>query len=248
MSDIFKITIKSNQIKNLNDKVAEIEKDGSTSFGSKFSSGYKNEKSYSYDWKTINKTFNIRSNENIEELRGEVFFNGSFILDYNYVKINKSNVGESFNIDNLEFKVIDFFDNKVILHFKNNKENLNFSFANIDNKGNRISQIPLLNFEELKEKNRKIPSDASPLPEGSQTIYKTNYDLFKSKPNLSFDEYKKNIHHKLVEILNSENQKETAEKVWGTKYIVFTATDKMQNFFLYLPNNRIEKEFKLTLE
>lgn len=248
ISGIFKLTIDTNQIKGLNDKKTEIEKDGSTGFGSKFSSGFKEGKSYSYDWKTINKSFNIRSKVNKEELKGKISFRSSFILDYDYVKINESNIGESFHIGELEFKVIDLFDNKVVLDFKQNTKDLKFSFVNIDDKGNKISQIPYFNFQELKEKDSKISSDASPLPEGSQTMYKANYDIFKSKPDLSFDEYKKNVHEKFVNISNSKNQKEMAEKVWGKKYIIFTATDKVQNFFLYLPKNHLEKEFELKLD
>ena len=248
VSDIFNLTIKSNKINNLKGKVAEIDKDGSVGFGSKFSSGYEDGKSFSFNWKTITKTFNIRSSENKKELKGDVIFSASFILDYDFVKINKSNIGQSFMIGLFEFEVIDFFDNKVILHFKNDIGELRFSFFNVDNKGNKISQIPLFNFEELKERNNKIPSDAYSLPEGSQTISKTNYDLFKSNPKLSFDDYKKIVHNKFVEIINSENQKEMVEKVLGTKYVIFSATDKMQNFFLYLPGEYIEKEFKLTLD
>lgn len=43
-------------------------------------------KSYSYDWITINKSFNIHSEGNIEKLKGKIVFKSSFIADYNYIK------------------------------------------------------------------------------------------------------------------------------------------------------------------
>ena len=246
LSETFKLTIKNNQIKNLNSEIIKIDTDGSTGYGSKFLSGFENEKSYSYNWITINKSFNIRSEVKKENLKGKVLFNAGFVTDYDYLKINKSQIGKTLRINELEFTVIDFFENKIILDFKQNIDDLKFSFVNIDNKGNRIIQIPYLNLQQLKEKGT-IPTDAVNLPEGSQTLNKTEFDLFKSNPNITFIDYQKIVHEKFVKILNSKKQKETAKQVWGKKYIMFSATDKLINFYLYMPKY-IEKDFEIRIE
>ena len=72
--------------------------------------------------------------------------------------------------------------------------------------------------------------------------------IFKANPNLSLDDYKKNVRPKFIEIFNSKNQKEKAKKIWGKKYIIFSATDKIQNFILFYPKYYIEKEFELVIE
>ncbi|WP_194767727.1 hypothetical protein [Tamlana sp. I1] len=248
LSNIFKLLILNNQIKDQNLKNIQIKKDGSVTFGSKFSSGFKDGKSYSNDWKTITKSFKISSKENKENLKGKIKFKSSFILDYHYVKINKLNKGQSLKIGSLDFKVIDFYENKVILDFKQNTEEINFSFVNIDDYGNRISQIPYFNFEKLKNDDKSIPSDATSIPEGGMAVSKVNYDIFKADPNLSFYDYKKIVRPIFIEILNSKQPKEKAAKVWGNKYRAFSSSDVMLNFILFYPKNHIEKEFELTIE
>ncbi|WP_199912784.1 hypothetical protein [Aquimarina aquimarini] len=246
--DLFELKINTYQIKNSNDTSIKIDKDGSTNFSLKFSSRYKNGKSHSYNSKTIKKSFNILSKKNQEKLKGKVLFRSSITLDYDYVKIDKSNIGASFHIGRFDFKIIDFFDNKVVLDFKQNIDGVKFSFVNVNDEGYKISQIPYFNFQKLKIKDSNNTSDASSIPERIQAIYKANYDLFKSKPDLSFNEYKKNVHGKFIEILKSKNQKETIEKVWGKEYVMFVTTDRVQNLFLYMPKNSVQKEFELKIK
>lgn len=246
--DVFKLNLKSSQIKGPKGELVIIKKVGHTWFGSKFASGNKNGKQYSYNWKTVTKSFNVSTNEATKELKGELLFKASFIEGYDYVKINKSNIGASFTINNYEFEVIDFFENKVVLHFKNNVDNVNFSFVNVDDNGGKIAQIAYFDFVELKRKDASIPADASPLPEGTSTMYKENYKLFKSNPNLSFQEFKKIVRPKFIKIMQSKNPREIIEKAWGAKYLIFSSTDKMQNFFLYMPSKWAKKEFTVLLK
>ena len=247
--DIFKLTIKSYDFTTLNIKPIKLQKTGSVTYGSYVSSGFKeNGELYHSEWKTINMTFNIHSEKKVkkEDLKGSFLFNSGFVTDYDFIKIDKSSIGKSLFIGDIEFTVIDIIENKIILDFKQDLKDIKFDFVNLDNKGSKISQIPYFDFEKLK-KEGKIPSGTLPQATGSQTINKIEFDLFKLKPDLSFTDYKIFAHPKFVEILNSENQKETADKIWGKKYLLFFSADKIQNFYLYKPKY-IEKEFEMEIK
>ena len=246
LSDIFKLTIKTNKIINQNKELIKINSNGSSGFGSNSISRLKNGKYYNNKWRTINSRFNIRSEEKKEGLKGTIIFNSGFVIDYDFIKIDKSSIGKSLFIGDIEFTVIDIIENKIILDFKQDIKDIKFEFVNLDKKGNKISQIPYFDFEKLK-KEGKIPSETTFQGTGSQTIYKSEFDLFKLNSNLSYVEYKVFAYPKFEEIVNSEDKKETAKKVWGKKYLLFNSADKIQNFYLYKPKY-IEKEFEMEIK
>ncbi len=246
-SELFKLTIKNYRIKNLNDSIIKIGR-GITGIGMNFSSGYKNGKSYSYIKRTINTSFNIRSEVEVqkEDLKGEILFNSRFVKGYDYIKIEKSDIGKPFLIGKIEFTVVDIIESTIILDFKQSIEDATLlEFANIDDNGNKIVPIEYFDFQKLKN-DGKVPSDIFHQTETLQTMNKSLINLFRSNPNLSFADFKELTHKNFVEIVNSKNQKETAKKVFGKEYVLFHLADKIQNFYLYIPKY-IEKEFKMKL-
>ncbi len=246
-SELFKLTIISHEIKGLNDATIKIGS-GITGIGTNFSSGYENGKSYSNSRRTINTSFGIHLEEDMqkEDLKGKVLFNSRFLKGYDYIKIEKSDIRKSLLIGEIEFTVIDIIENTIILDFKQSLEDVTlFNSANMDDNGNRIVSIGYFDFQKLQDEG-KIPSDIFQQGEHLQTMNKSLINLFKLNPNLSFADFKELTHKKIVEIVDSENQKETAKKVFGKEYVLFHFADKIQNFYLFLPKY-IEKEFKMEL-
>lgn len=248
-SKAFKLTITSHEVKDLNDNIVKIGSRGYTSFGTMFKSGYENGKSYSNSRKTAYASFRIQSEVEIQKggLKGEILFNSRFLKGYDYIKIEKSDIGKSLLIGEIEFSVIDIVENTIILDFKQSLEDVTlFDFVNMDENRKRIAPIEYFDFQELQDEG-KIPADNFYQGENLQTMNKSLINLFKLNPNLSFADFKKLTHKKIVEIVNSENQKETAKKVFGKEYVLFHFADKIQSFYLYMPKY-IEKEFQMEIK
>lgn len=220
LMEIFDLSIKTNKIKNGN-TILEIDKYGSTGYGSYSSSGFDDGNLYAHNWRTISTSFNIKSEMKTGEYEGTISFESGFVKDYDYVKINKSDVGKEIKIGDYTFTVIDVLNNSIVLDFKNSIEELKFYFVNLNKEGHRITSTG------------KVFS--------SQTLFKDIYLMFKENPNLSFEDFKKIVHPKYLEMIeNVEKMTETQENIFGKKYHVFSSSDKLINSYLYLPKYNSE--------
>lgn len=225
--DFFKLAIKSSEIYNKTTRLS-IQHRGSSGFGFHFAAGFKNENSYSHQWKTLNTTFNIKTAIETEEYEGSVQFEGSFVNGYDYQVITTSDIGKQMKIGNHKFTVVDIINNSVILDFNTNIDHLDFKFVNLNKSGHRL-----------------ISKDGMFV---SQSIFKDVYQFFKQKPNTSFEDYKSEFHLRYVELIeNAKNKEETDKNIFGKKYKAISTSGKLINGYLYLPKY-ISRTFEIVYD
>ncbi|CAM1353783.1 hypothetical protein [Tenacibaculum ascidiaceicola] len=225
--DIFKLSIKKNKIVDGN-TILKIQENGSHGFGFHSSSSFENGNNYTYNWRTINSSFNIKSKIKKEELKGAIEFESGFVKGYDYLKIKKSDIGKLMKIGNHEFTVIDILNNSVILDFKTNVEDLKFTLINVN------------------KKNQRITSSGGMFT--YQTLFEDMYLKFKENPNLSFEDYKKAFHPKYVELIkNVDENKKVREDIFGKEYKVFLTSGKLINTYLYTPKY-FSRTFEITYD
>jgi len=226
--NFLKFTIKESFLKYKN-KLIDIEKKGSFGFGSRFASGYENEQSYSHNWRTVHVNFNIKNEIEFNDINGSVLFNIGIVKGYNYIKINSSDIGKKIKIGDISFTIIDIFNNTVIIDVDGEYDEHIFEALSLVN---------------LTKKGEKITSNSFNLSTGKQTLYKDNYDIFKTNPDISFEEYKEMTDDKFSK-LDFKNTNKTEKNPFGKRYIAFTSADKLINVYLYSPVY-IENEFSVT--
>ncbi|MEL6918138.1 MAG: hypothetical protein AAFO99_10465 [Bacteroidota bacterium] len=174
-------------------------------------------------------------------LKGKLVWNGKFVSGYSYERVTKNNINTPIVLNNLEFTVIDIIDNKIVISHKNKEDLLlnNLSFINIDKSGNKIEAIPYSDYLNAKEKGslNELPR----VTNSRHTIQSYNYSVFKNNPDLSFNDYKKMIHEKILRILNSNNPKEVFKKEFGEHYVIISTVDIIENLYFYT-SNYVQKE------
>ncbi len=221
--DIFELSVTASTIQD-GKATLQISKDGSSGFGSLSTSGTKDGKSYSHLWRTINKSFDIKTEIKTNNQKGTVVFESGFINGYDYLNITSSDIGKEIKIGEYTFTIIDILENAIVIYFNTNIEGIDFSVINIDKEGYRITW-PDISYS-------------------SQTLSKDIYLMFKEKPNLSFEDYKKAVHHKFLKIAKSDQKVKETENVFGKKYHIFSFPGKLTNLFLYMPKY-ISKSFEI---
>ena len=242
----FDLKLKESNLINSKNERLKINKSGSENYVYNSSSSFKNNTSISKNQKTLETTFSILT-ENIKGVKGSIVFEAVFASGYYFKKIVKEDIGKSLKLNNLEFKVIDLFENKIVLDFKDKSPNLIqiLKFANLDKNNHKIEQIPYFEFTKMKEDDKSITTEYR--GEAKLNINAFDYDLFMQNPGMSFSEYQNNVHSKFVKILNSDNQNENAKKEFGESYIVIQTADVIENLYIYLLKD-IQKEFVLKIE
>ncbi|MEO0527186.1 MAG: hypothetical protein AAFZ89_08170 [Bacteroidota bacterium] len=190
--------------------------------------------------KTIEVNFAIPKLE-ATALRGTLIWNGKFVSGYSYERITKNNRNIPIILNDLEFTVIDIIDNKIVISHKNKEDLLlnDLSFINIDKNGNKIEAIPYSDY--LNSKKRDSLNELPRVANSRHTVQSYNYSVFKNNPDLSFNDYKKMIHKKILRILGSDNPKEMFKKEFGEHYVVISTVDIIENLYFYTPNY-VQKE------
>lgn len=145
-----------------------------------------------------------------------------FVSDYNKIQLTKADLSKSFKINNESFKLIDIFENKVVLEQINDQSICtDIKLLNMDST-NRIPKTkndPLVYNEKTKSYNEPVRYAAV----GSSTMPKEIFQLFKDNPEVTLEEY----------ILK---EKEIRKRNEYTKYIVLTSPAPINSkFIIYSP-------------
>ncbi|WP_157972843.1 hypothetical protein [Aureibaculum luteum] len=221
--DFFKLTIKSNKIEQDNEMLA-IQDLGSTGFGSHSSSGFANNTSFSHNWRTISSSFPIKTEIKNEDFSGSIEFESGFVNGYDHLKIAKSDIGKTLQLGRYNFTVIDYINNSVVLDVENSDDYSQFSMVNTNDKGQRIR--------------------AKEMSFAKQTMSKDMYDMFKTNPKITFEDYKKAVHSKFVVMMEAKMNGASEENIFGKKYVVLSSGSTLDNAYLYMPNY-IQKTFTI---
>lgn len=244
VSDIFDITIQSSQIKNNNDITMELRDRGTPNFGSKSTVVREGGKNISTNTITVNKRFPFKSRQTVNSLKGDITLNASFIHKYNHIVLTKSDIGNTLQLGELKFKVIDIIDNKAILHFEQDMKDIKLFFVNVNDEQKRIAPISFFELAERRKKDSSIPQNLMPPSEGQHSIDKTNYEFFVAKPTATFEEFQQVAEPALIELFSAKDK----SQIQQTKYTVFVSADHIENFYLYMPLEPLTKEIKLTVK
>ncbi|MES2239954.1 MAG: hypothetical protein V4497_06800 [Bacteroidota bacterium] len=145
----------------------------------------------------------IISEKLFDKFHGETTYRLSLLTGYDMVTLNLTNIGDTIQLGESKYKIIDYRFNKLIIEKLSGKEEnlklINFSIDNKVIKSYSASDFYIMQKENpnLKNKINFSNGKSSGLP-----IYL--YDLFLKKPQMTFDEFKN--------ILNSYESNTSDEK------------------------------------
>lgn len=160
---------------------------------------------------------------NIKNCHGNVRYKLSFVVGYDSLRLDQSSISKTVKLGDVELKVIDIIENKVILQVIHSKIPLTsqqLKLLNFDFLGNVFS-IDYKYYE--KQLQQFKPAVQRPTGETMFTMPKVAYDIFKENPDISYEDYKKTY------TLLQKNKPYTS-------YIVYCSFAPLKNsFMLYKP-------------
>jgi len=170
---------------------------------------------------------------------GTVEYEITFVSDYEKILLTKSDVSKSFKLNNDSVKLIDIFDNKVVLEEINNQTCCtNIQLLNTDTNGRKATtkSEPLVYDSIIKAYKEPVIY----AKEGSLTLPKEVYQLIRNNPEVTLEEY----------ILMEKTIEKTIEKNKEyTKYIVLTSPAPIDSTFtIYSPNYGFGRQFTVKLK
>ncbi len=163
------ITIKENKLLNKNITKIRINENNTSNFGTfvdyKNINGIKKEQKY--------KTIEIKNviDKKVEMLTGSLIYNIKILTDYSKIKINKTDFGKTFNLNNKNITFINSSNNMIIIDGIRFDDTFDINAINLDKKENVI----------------KSPST------GKYPIYKDVYNTYLKNPKITKEELKKEL-------------------------------------------------------
>ncbi|KAB1155137.1 hypothetical protein F7018_11700 [Tenacibaculum aiptasiae] len=157
-----------------------------------------------------------------KNLTGEVSYRIKFITSYSSIKVSKKDIGKTIKLSNDEYKLIDLFENKLIL-----KSNLN--------ENSTINDLEIKCISINKKGTMELFSQNSPA--SSLLIKKEIYHLLKENKNFNIKVYK-----------NKLPFQELMDNKLSGKYIVLELPAPIENeVILYQPIYGVNKTIKVKL-
>ncbi|UII25120.1 hypothetical protein LVD15_17640 [Fulvivirga maritima] len=247
IDEVFRIQVEQSNLLDSMNNIVTIDPQPSVFYGSEFSSRYINGENYSHNWQNLTASFSTNLNIQTKAVKGEITFQVDFILGYDYVEITPDDIGKVFSLNNHDFKVVDIIDNKVVLSIHNEIEEpeIDFKFVNLNDKGLEVSPLSLEDFNELKMQDSTLSFFS--MGTGTGKLSQAVYDIFKSKPNIQFEEFDEKIHSKLLQLIEAEDKEGAELKYLGPKYTVIKTAGPISNLYLYCPIYGEVREFDLQL-
>lgn len=229
---IARITVKEYNLHNHSGQKLEIYKSGSTSFPTN------PEKRNGMSYNRLCASFQTRFKDSIAVdslTQGTVEFEICFVTDYNKIQLTKDDISKAFTLNNKTFKLIDVFENKVVLEQINDQSCCtDIQLLNMDST-NRIPKTkydPLVYNEKTKSYNEPIRYATV----GSLTLPKEIYQLFKENPEVTIEEY-------------TLMEKEIGKRNEYTKYNILTSPAPINSkFIIYSPTYGFCRQFTARLK
>jgi hypothetical protein len=229
---------------NLKKELIEIQNVGGTSFGIESFFKYKNGKTTDLTFTTlrkqdqINNAIDFKNNNELSEIKGSVIYNIKFITDYSQVKLSRKDIGSTFKLNNIEYNLVDVINNVILIEavdLKNSDRKNEIHLINYDEMSNVLVNYSYQELEQLKKKNKKINDERKGFGNLKGNISKRVFDVFKSNPAITFEEYKKIF---TIDDVLAVNEK--------SKYIFIETIAPIKNdFVLYEPIYGIDRTFEI---
>lgn len=241
-NEVFRIALKENNLTDsLNQKIT-VSSDPSVSYGSEFSSGFANDKSYSYNWKTISASFSSKSPIAGSHPKGSIVFTGEFVSRYDFIKITPRDIGKEFTLNGQTLKVVDIIKNKLVLSIENGaKVSTDYKFVNLNDANQQIVPLSLMEMNELQKKDKSISVMSAGTSQSK--ISKKVYDVFKQNPKITEEEFSKATHDWFISLLTSKEDATGKQRSMGPEYLIIQTAGPVQNLFLYTPVYQLKQEF-----
>lgn len=237
-------------------ELIEIMNVGGTSFGSESFSKYKNGKSTSLNFTTlrkqdqINNAVDFKNNNDLSEIKGSIIYNIKFITDYSQVNLSKKDIGNSFKLNKIEYKLFDVINNVVLIEVvdqKNFGRDNKIRLINYDESANVLMNYSDQELEELKKKNKKINGERAGFSDLKGEISKGILDAFRSNPALTLEEFKKAF--TIDDIINDKSRYIYIQTIAPVKndFVLYEPIYGIDRDFEMIPNQEKPKPKKLTL-
>lgn len=214
--DLVKLnSVKSNLFNSKMDKV-ELSKSYFNNLGGKFKNDYNTELEY----RTIQNQTITRKNKETN-LKGSLFYEIAFLTDYSILKLDRSKIGSTIELNNLKYELVEIRMNKVVLKklYDTNYEN-NIKLLIFDKKNK------LIVFDE-NSKNSLI---------STEECEKNYFEFISQNENYTLEEFKK------------QNKFENVISEKGL-YLVLEGVFNIENvFILYEPIYGVKKEFEVKMK
>ena len=178
----------------------------------------------------------MKDTTNIDSLSyGSVEYEISFVSGYKIINMTRSDISKSFKINDDSVKLIDVFDNKVVLEqIDHHTYCVNKQLLNTDSIGRKaiIKHKPI--ESDLEKKTDKESIDYA--GESSLTLPKETYLLFKNNPDVTLDEY-------------ISNEKTIEKNKKHIRYILLASPAPINsNFTIYFPIYGFSRVFTVKLK
>jgi len=133
---------------------------------------------------------------------GHVKYQLKFLSSYQQITLSKNDIGHQFQLDNNLYKLIEIFDNKVVLEHSNKYANLNM--INFVGKEKAVStKYCKEELERKREENEPYSCQGQYSTTQRTTLNSKVYDIFRKKPDINEEEFTKIA---TIEFLNTLKQ------------------------------------------
>lgn len=223
------IELSDNDLQDANGNTIELQGSTSVGYGSSSTSSFNNGVRKTTKRITVNLSHqHLNKQKIVAPISGQIKYKVKIATEMASLKLSRENIGQSFELEGIPFKLIDLYQNKIVLNF-NKKHDLYISLINLeaDEKSERTG-LSTMTVYELQEKDERYNNLAS---FSSMSAYMTKgvYELFKTQPDISLEDFKKKVSKK--ELLNNE------------KYHIIATDAYIENtIILYTPVFDYEKE------
>ncbi|WP_124981172.1 hypothetical protein [Nonlabens xiamenensis] len=218
------------------DDSVEVRNVGATSFGSKQRLIYTPEKQLDLNYRTITRQFQLDGDSlNPALVTGKVIYSFEFHTGYDFVLVNRNQVGQYLKLGEHQIKLVDVFHNKVVLEKPDELEDV--KLVNLTKNGKKqYAAYSLVALKELQE-NDPTYKEAESTYFSRISMYQTVYDLFKSDPELSKEEFQKAFPLEALKQLKDTNS-----------FHIYSTPGPVENSFLvYAPRKKFIQLLELPI-
>ncbi|MEL1242513.1 hypothetical protein [Flavobacterium flavipallidum] len=127
-----------------------------------------------------------------DKFHGETTYKLSFLTGYDIITLNLTNIGDTIELGESKYKLIDYRFNKLIIQQLSEKEeNIKLINFSIDNKV--IKSYAASDFYVMQKQNPALKSKINFSNGKTSGLPAYFYDLFLKNPQMTFDQFKNNL-------------------------------------------------------
>jgi len=209
VNSIISLNVKESGLRNNSNELLEIMNGGGTSINTVLNYRYEDGKETDLSYLSVHRQTQVKNSDSvIEPISGYLLYSVKFVTDYSFKRILIKDIGSSFTLNNTKYLVRDIFENKIVLEVDSlyNNETADIQLINLgDENGTELVSYPYFELVKLAETDEKY-KNAKSFSLLKMTIEKSMYNLFKSQPDITLEEFKEKFSKE--ELRNQDMTKE----------------------------------------